>query len=237
MVGRGRSHLDRSRVLTGAAAVIGINIYFGLFLAELCCDTELHDHLDRRSILLPVLSSALIVGGGFIISFPEDKPEWATWSTAMVNAGHHFFPANSEYGRFYPGIGAQMLCLGILFNPTAKRVLSNPLLCWLGKVSFAIYLTHAPLLRTILAWMVFGLSTPPSSPGLNAEGQALPPGWRAPVGPVAMALLVPLWYVLIYRMASWWVAYVDPWCGRATNRIEELCFGDETKLEKSLLLA
>ena len=155
----------------------------------------------------------------------------------MINIGHYIFPANSEYGRFYPGLGANLLTLGIIFNSTAKKILSHSALCWLGKLSFAIYLLHAPLLRTLLTWMLYAPSSRPPSPGKDNDGNDLPPEWVPPVSRWLCFILVPLWYVMIYKIAQAWVAYVDPWCSRVTNWLEDKAFREEGKAEKTLLLA
>ena len=218
-------------------AVIGTNIYTGLALAELSLDSDVQSYISDRPIMVSLLSSTLIISGLYIVSYPEENPEWARWSMGLLNFGHYIFPQGSEYARFYPGLGSDLLTLGIAFNTTAKRVLSHSALCWLGKMSFAIYLLHAPLIRTLLTWMLFGISSQPLPPGKNLQGQDLPPEWIPIVSRWAVIIIVPLFYVMLYRIAQMWVLHVDPWCGRVTNWIEERIFREEARIEKSVSMA
>lgn len=206
-------------------------------LAELSLDQDVQAYASERPKIFSLTSAFLIFLSLYLLSYPEDNPDWARWSNAMTNFGRYIFPANSEYARFYPGLGANLLTLGIIFNHTAKKILSHPALCWLGKLSFAIYLLHAPLLRTLLTWMLYGASSQPSLPGKDSEGKDLPPAWVPPVSRWLCFILVPLWYVMIYKIAQAWTAYVDPWCGRLTNWLEDKAFREEAKIEKPLLLA
>ena len=201
-------------------------------MAELTYSPAVQEYIEDRPVTFAVLSSSSIVLGIFTISYPEENPEWADWSKGMLQLGHYIFPAGSEFNRFYPGMGAQLICFGIMFNATAKRLLSTAWPCYLGKVSFAIYLLHAPLLRTVLTWMLFGLSHRPPSPGADKEGEPLPQPWVPLFSRWATFVLIPLFYVILYRTAALWVHYVDPFCGRVTNWIEERIFRDESKNEK-----
>ena len=206
-------------------------------MAELHFSPEVHEYVDERPITFSILSSSMIVLGLYSTSFPEEHPEWAAWSKGMLHFGRYIFPLGSEYNRFYPGLGAQLICFGVMFNTTAKRLLSTTWPCYLGKVSFAIYLLHAPLVRTLLTWMLFGLSQRPPSPGLNKEGKPLPQPWVPITSKWAAIVLIPLFYVILYRIAALWVQHVDPFCGRVTNWIEERIFRDESKNEKQTLQA
>ncbi|MCJ1308806.1 hypothetical protein MMC25_002461 [Agyrium rufum] len=216
-------------------AVIGINVYAGLFLAEVSLDPMIQDFAASRRYIISVLSTLCIIAGLYCNSYPEEKAEWAQWSRHMIKFGGYIFPKNSEFARFYPGVGSDLLCLGIMFNATAKKILSHSYLCWLGKMSFAIYLLHAPLIRTLLTVMLYGVKSRPNSPGKNAEGHDIPRPWIPHVNNAAVFILVPLFYVLLYRIAAYWQVYVDPWCGRATNWLEEMMYRDDAKAEKPLL--
>ena len=183
-----------------------------------------------------MLSSSLIFLGIFVISYPEEHSEWAVWSNAMTIFGGYIFPERAEFASFYPALGAQMICFGVMFNHTAKRLLSSPWPCFFGRVSFAIYLLHAPLLRTLLTYFLFGLSRRPSSPGLDKNGHDMPQPWIPLTSTFGTIMLIPLWYVILYRIAQLWVQHVDPFCGRVTDWIEKRLFREEHVAEKPMLL-
>jgi hypothetical protein len=171
--------------------------------------------------------------GLYLMSYPEENAEWAPWSSGLQYLGTtYFFPANTELARWYPGVGVEVFVLGVMFNPMVKRGLSHRWLCWIGKMSFAVYLIHAPLLRTILTYMIYGLSPRTPSYYIDEHGQPLPPGWRREYSRMWTIVAVPIFYVILYRLAASWVKYVDPWCGRVTNWVERQVFRDEGDLQQ-----
>lgn len=219
-----------------SAAGIGINIYMGMIMAEMNFTPEVHQFAENRPITTSVVSGLLILTGFFCNSFPEASPDWAGWSRAMLRLGAHIFPQHAEQARFYPGLGAQMVCLGIMFNGTAKRILSSPWLCWFGKVSWPVYLIHGTLIRVILAPLLFGLSERPPWPGNDQDGKPLPQPWRPLYSRWILLAAIPFFYVLLYRLALFWASHVDPLCGRITNWVEAKVFRPEES-EKSVQLA
>ena len=221
-------------IVIRGTAVIGINIYAGLIMSELTHSPEVTEYVEARPVSFSVLSTSMIFAGLLAISFPEEHPEWAAWSRAMLRLGGYLFPHGAEFARFYPGLGAQLICLGVLLNGPAKRALSAAWPCFLGRVSFAIYLLHAPLLRTVLVWMLYGLSRRPPSPGKDEQGHPLPQPWVPLLSKWALVICIPVWYVLLYRLAALWVAHVEPFCGRVTNWIEERIFRDDSRVEKPI---
>ncbi|KKY17705.1 hypothetical protein UCRPC4_g05338 [Phaeomoniella chlamydospora] len=105
-----------------------------------------------------------------LMSFPSSYAHFAPWSLYLQNLGVHWFPVlnwneygqpyytpSIDLGRAYPGLGAQLLCACILFSPGLRRVFeTGPWMTWLGSVSMGIYLLHGPLMRSVLAYLVFG---------------------------------------------------------------------------------
>ena len=218
-------------------AVIGINVYAGMLLAELTFDPDVQEYVSEHQHTFSLLSSLFIFLGIFVISYPEENPEWARWSTALLWFGYKIFPVGSEFSRFYPALGTGLIIFGVGFNSTAKRALCHPALCWLGKMSFAVYLIHAPLIRTLLTWMLYGASSSLWVPVKDEQDKNLPPHWIQLTSPWLLIIALPAFFFLLYRLAQLWMAYIDPWCARVTDWIEEQAFRDEVKLEKSLLLA
>ena len=147
----------------------------------------------------------------------------------MLTFGHYIFPLGADFSRFYPALGANFLILGVFINSTARRILSHPTLCWLGKLSLGIYLLHPPLIRTFLTWMLYGFSSWPKSPGKDEQGIDIFGGWIPLPSPWVVVFALPIFFYSLLRLAQLWADHVDPWCARATNWLEEKTFGDEAK--------
>lgn len=209
-----------------------------MLLAELTLDTDVQNFAVQHYYARRLVSTGLIILGLFFMSYPEENPSWARWSQNLLTLGNYIFPKDSEYARYYPGLGVNLLTLGVMFNDTAKKILSTPFLCWMGKLSFPIYLLHAPLIRTVLTWVLFGASMRPDQ-GKDDKGNQLPPGWLPIANRWVVVLALPLFYVFLYRVANLWAQHVDPFCGRVTNWFEELVFRDDAKAssEKPILLS
>ena len=218
-------------------ALVGFNVFCGIILAEVSLDKDILEAVDRHPYLRMVGSACCIILGLFFCSYPEDKPEWARWSNFETRLGHYMFPQGVEYARYYPGLGSNVLTLGVMFNDTAKKMLSQRFFLFLGKNSFPIYLIHAPLIRTVLTWVLFGFSKRPDN-GKDDKGHQLPPGWLPVASTWVCLIAIPVFYVFLYRVANLWSNYVDPFCGRVTQWFEDLVFRDDAKTssEKPLLL-
>lgn len=218
-------------------ALVGFNVFCGILLAEISLDKDVQEYAERHSYARMIGSACCIILGMFFCSYPEEKPEWARWSLFMGKLGDYVFPSGVEYARYYPGLGSNVLTVGVMFNDTAKKLLSQRFFLFLGKNSFPIYLIHAPLIRTVLTWVLFGFSTRLDN-GKDDKGNQRPPGWLPVASTWVVLIAVPAFYVFLYRMANLWSNYVDPFCGRVTQWFEDLVFRDDAKAssEKPLLL-
>lgn len=225
------------RLANSYVALVGFNVFCGILLAEISLDRDIQELVDRHPYLKMVGSACCIILGLFFCSYPENKPEWARWSDFLTRMGHYMFPAGVEYARYYPGLGSNILTVGVMFNETAKKLLSQRLFLFLGKNSFPIYLIHAPLIRTTLTWILFGFNARPDN-GKDDKGNQIPPGWLPVASTWVCLVVIPIWYVFLYRVANLWSNYVDPFCGRVTQWFEDLVFRDDAKVssEKPLLL-
>jgi len=61
--------------------------------------------------------------------------------------------------RFYGMAGASLVVLAVVMSAPLRQLFSLPPLVWLGSLSFSLYLLHGPLLRSVLAWIVYGMPT------------------------------------------------------------------------------
>jgi hypothetical protein len=219
-------------------AVVGFNVFMGMLLAEITLDPDIQAFVAEHNLIRTVVSGSAICLGLFFTSYPEEHPEWTRWSNGLTLLGEYIFPKGVEFSRYYAALGVEFLAMGILFNNTAKKLLSNPFFLFMGKLSFPIYLIHAPLIRTVLTYALFGFSLPPSG-GKDDNGNDLPPSYRPIASRWVCVFVIPLFYIFLYRVASIWAAYVDPFCGRVMNWFENLVFRDDAKVvqEKVLLLS
>jgi peptidoglycan/LPS O-acetylase OafA/YrhL len=198
--------------------------FFGVFLSDLSQDPAHQAWCNARKWPSRILSPLLILSGLLLASYPENEPQWMAWSKALQNFSQYIFPRGSENHRFYTGIGLIFVALGIHFSHSAKAFLSSRYLLWFGKQSFAVYLLHGSLLRSVLCWMMFGIHVPGE---VLVEGGGIQPGPPLPLcGRFQFWTLLPIWVGIVYACAFYWTKYVDPWCARVTERLVRYVFED-----------
>ncbi|KAL4860677.1 hypothetical protein BDV12DRAFT_191561 [Aspergillus spectabilis] len=121
-----------------------------------------------------------------------------------------------------------LVILAIYISPSVKGFLSNRLLLWLGAQSFAVYLVQGTLLRTVLCWMLYGITGQPFDPDRKQEGKdefvwiPIRPPW-------VVAISIPLWICLVYLCATMWTKYVDAFCAQMTQKLEDRMFFETEK--------
>ncbi|WEW59794.1 hypothetical protein PRK78_005274 [Emydomyces testavorans] len=201
--------------------IVGINIYYGMFIAQL------HTIFGPRATnLLPRPIPALVILIGlFVCCYPQHNPEWMLWSRVMQHTMAAVIPQPTadSINRYWVSIGACILVFGIFTSRNARKILSLPLFNFLGRVSFAVYLLHDTLLRSLLTWMIYGANARKVDLSLlNGTGEPvnLVPAAR----PAVFAVAVPVFYVVLYAVAYLWTRYVDAWCANAVNWARDVTF-------------
>lgn len=202
---------------------------YGMLLCDLSYDLRLKDILDRYVWSRRFIALCLTAAGLFIAGYPGEHPEWSTWSNQMLRIAHYIFPPDVNIGKRYTAIGVDMLIFAIFITEGAKEFLSSRLLLWLGKQSFAVYLVHGTLLRVPLVWMLYGISGQPWEETKDADGNIIQPPWLHIRPPWVVAISIPCWIVLVYTCASLWTNYVDPFCAKMTQKIEDRFFETDEK--------
>lgn len=202
-----------------------MQFFFGLFLADL----QTSYPPQTRSRLEPDAKSAsrfrfqnflgplLVLTGLVLASYPEDHTEYQQWSRVLQRLSAWILPAGYDVPRYFTAFGLELIVLGIHFSPTMRNLLSNPTLLWLGRNSFAVYLLHGSLIRSVLTWMLYGIRAPREFVG--DDGQILREQLLMK-GKWAVAFWVPVWFCLLYTCAEAWTRVVDPWCARVTVALE-----------------
>lgn len=209
-----------------------MQFFFGAFLCDLSQYPPYIEWISVRKWPGRFLSPILVLTGLIFASYPEINAEWMSWSNAMLKLSYYIFPASSlSIPGFYTGIGLIFISLGLHFSDFAKTLLSNKYLLWAGKNSFAVYLLHGTLLRSVLVWMMYGIKINPDivmPDGTTVGGPHLELGRR----PYFYACLV-IWIAFQYYLANLWTCYVDPFCASVTKSLETRVFQDRE--EKSVL--
>lgn len=208
-----------------------MQFFWGTLIADLQNSDTLAALLTRRPRPSAIASGILVFLGLTFASFPEGHPEWMTWSRLLRDLMAPMLPAFADYPRFASGIGLELATLGIVLSPLLQRALSSRYLLFLGRMSFAVYLLHGPLLKTTLVWMLYGVRTLPDH--ADDKGDMVMTRLQYP-GNVSLVAWQIVWLPLLYGIAYLWMAYVDSWCERMTNKLVEYVKLDAS--EKGVLL-
>lgn len=223
--------------VNASLGLVGTNVFFGMFLAELSffpqstISAESSIHLQALPLILAFVSLVLM-------SYPNEYTTWAPWSRFLLNVGYAIFPDTTDFGRAWPGLGAQFLCLSVMISPLLRRVFSNRWFVWIGSMSYSLYLLHGPLMRSVLAWLTFGpiaLREGLPNPTENPDGS-----WNWPVlpfpKPAAFVVILPVFWAFLTYVVWLWSTRVDPLFGKATNMFERIAFGDGVEEKASIVL-
>jgi len=192
-----------------------MQFFWGVFLADFQNLPFANNILTARPILCRVISVLCMAAGFAIASLPEYNTEWTAWSNNLRILLDSVLYPGSDYARFSTTLGLHLISLGIHFSLSLQSLLSNKYFLWLGKQSFAVYLLHGPILRTVLCWMLFGFSVPADH--VNDEGETVPTNFE-PVGGLRLLICFVIWLPLNYAAAIAWTNYIDPWCAQVTEK-------------------
>jgi peptidoglycan/LPS O-acetylase OafA/YrhL len=212
-----------------SAATFGMQFFFGMLLSDLSNHPPAQAYMSANRWLHLTVSPILIITGLYIASYPQDCPEWSAWSNVLLRLSYYIFPMDSDVPRFYTGLGLNFIVLGIQLSPIAKDLLATQALLWFGKQSFAVYLLHGTLMRTVLVWMLYGTSVPPSYETMNDMGEIIPPTNVPMRGPIVVFISLPIWLCIVYGCAYLWTTHVDTMCARLTQRLERYVFEEREK--------
>jgi len=153
------------------------------------------------------------------MSFPSEYAQDAAWSRFLDNWGRKIVPGHAELARFWPGLGAQILCTSILLSQDLQNLLSGRFLAYLGSVSFSLYLLHGTLMRTVLAWMTFGPAILTRRALIQATQFYPQPstGW--------FLFILPAFLVFTMAAVHIWSVKVEPIFAHATKKLADLVTG------------
>lgn len=196
--------------------LIGLNVFAGMIMAEL----SVPNPPEPRSFLGRVLPYPFAVLGLYLCSFPDQYYEQVAWSRQLWQIGLAIFPQNISMGRYFAGLGAQILCFSVLHSPSMRHALSNRYLLWLGGISFPLYLLHGPLMRSVMTYLLFGRAALTFQPATLEDGTPDPESLIPVPSFFTLWLLLPIFFTFLLVVVKWWSVRVEPYFGTATNQLE-----------------
>lgn len=217
----------------------GANLALGTLLAELSLHRPTQDFLASRARLFScVIAPIVLFTGLFLGGYPHEHEDWQPWSWWMHNTfvdpagngtrGSLVVPLGSDPPRRFSSACVQLCAIAIFLSPPMREALSHRLLLWLGRHSFAVYLVHGTILRTVGIWIVYGITGEPWTPaGKNPDGTEMEQEWLPPISGHRKKLAVVVFVTLTYVAAWAWMKWVDTACATATQWLENKVFEDE----------
>lgn len=192
------------------------------------------------SKLLPIPTLTLL-SGMIIAGFPEKNADWCFWSQCLTAIGTKLFGPAADLSRQWSSIGTSMILFGLLYLPTAQSFLSHPVLVWMGKVSFSVFLIHSMLIRSLFCWMLYTKSSsvlPYKKMVVVDNGNDKEEDWNnlhsssgiggklPPATGIHLLLTYVVFFSLLYLSAHLWMNYVESRCMDLARWIEGRMGGD-----------
>ncbi|KAK3302671.1 acyltransferase family-domain-containing protein [Chaetomium strumarium] len=217
----------------------GAMLALGTLIAELAQHRPTQNFISSHQRLLTfVVAPLLLLLGGFVGSYPAEHEDWMGWSRILHrlivdpagdrSRGSIIVPKGSDVYRRTSAFFIMCTAVSLFIAPVLQQLLSHRLLIWLGHHSFAVYLTHGTILRTVGIWIVYGITGEPWEPaGKNEDGSPREQVWLKPKGRPAKMISILVFTTLTYIAAWAWMKYVDTACARATQWLENKVFDDE----------
>ena len=213
--------LDLSRVMGDPWT--GATCFSGIMLAELT-QTSLP---QKVSAVSKILAPPLAIFSLLLMSFTDNSPDKAPWNSALYDFGLKYLPGDTSgaLARTYGSIGGALLIVSIIVSPYFRWILSRKPLQWLGKVSFAIYLLHGMVLRSVFAWVLFVGAEKVEIREMDAD-QTWRAHYRFPIpGGLRCGVATIIAFLVIFGASQVWNTKIEPLFGKITLRLEKLVTG------------
>ncbi|KAJ2902919.1 hypothetical protein MKZ38_010650 [Zalerion maritima] len=215
----------------------GAPLVLGTLVAELGQHQPTQSFIKSRQRLLTYfVAPVIIILGLYLGSYPQEHEDWALWSRHLEQTfvrkgapegqrGSFLVPEGTSSHRRFSSIGVMLVITGLFLAPRFQDALANKYLQKAGQYSFAVYLVHGTILRTIGVWIIYGISGEPwTKAGKNPDGSDQTQEWIQRRGPVHVFISIVVFIVLTYSAAYAWVRWVDSTCARITLWLEAKMF-------------
>lgn len=100
-----------------------------------------------------ILRWALIILALYLLSYPDAGAEFTPGFRFLAWLAPRWYIPVSKW-MFYQAIGALILLPCVLRSPTLRSLLEGRLAQYLGRISFAFYLVHGPVLHSLGFWIM-----------------------------------------------------------------------------------
>lgn len=153
----------------------------------------------------------------YFLSYPIDG--WKDYAPGYMTLNKLIPGWMDRKDKFYPNIGTALLILLLArSNPTTskwRRILNSEVAQYLGKISFALYLVHGPILHMV-GYLIphriwWSMGTQMLDTGDYTWAATIFVGW-------SISLTLSLW------AADVWTREVESRCVKVVKRLEDVCF-------------
>ncbi|KAI2481214.1 Acyl-transf-3 domain containing protein [Pyrenophora tritici-repentis] len=200
---------------------------YGVILCDLGSEKGFRDFVNNRVKARRVAATLLIIVGWYVACYPGEHAEWSAWSVQLKNIGDYIIPQGAaSYPKRWTAIGWDLMVTGIWLSPSLQSMFSNKLFMWVGRNSFAVYLTHGTVMKVGLARLIYGFSTAPYyvEEPKDGQGEGVQHWIPRSTNWLVWAMAIPLFFIVEYTIAHLWTTYVDAQCARATKWLEDMMF-------------
>lgn len=209
-------------------------ITLGSLLADLSLHRPTQMFIASRSRILSfVVAPLLILLGLMVASYPQEHEDWSAWSLWMSNTfvkpdnGSLLVPKGTDAPRRFTALGIQLCAIAVFLSPMLRETLSHRILLWFGHHSFAVYLTHGTILRTVGIWIAYGIR-----PQFARQKDGSYEEYTHVRSKEAVFTAVLVFIVLSYSVAWAWMRWVDSACAKTTQWLEAKVFRSEEEEEE-----